>query len=61
MIEQEYYSLNDLVKKLGLNPSEQSTLRQKAYRRKIPGAKKIMGKWRFRICEIEMALAKGGF
>lgn len=60
-IEQEYYTQEELIVKLGIqnNPSRISTFKQKTYRREIPGAVKILGCWAYRIFDIEKALING--
>ena len=58
-VPQDYLSLVDLAAKLGLSDSEFSTLRQRAYRGKLLGAEKILGKYRVRIAVFEAARLRG--
>jgi hypothetical protein len=59
--QQEYIGIDELAVKLGIaeNASRFETFRQKVYRRMIPGQVKILGRWSFRIIEIEKALLRG--
>lgn len=59
--EQEFYTQEALIRKLGMDgdATRIATLRRKTYERKVPGAVMILGRWHYRIHDIEMALIQG--